>query len=197
MSLTFNDTTNLKGIVQIYEREIRLNQGDVSGNATKLKQFTADANLALDDFFALAIPASGTWQLDDSNQTDYPIIFTDIISGQRDYAFTTDANSNLILDIYKVLVANETGQYHEVYPIDVQSQNAGYGFYNDTNIGGWPNRYDKTANAIFPSKNMMDFESPRTITVGYSTFPTVPVLDASTPLFVFWVMQFSVMPTHY
>lgn len=151
MSLQFNDTTTFKGIVQIYEREIGANQGDISGNTTKLKQFTADCNLSLDDYTAMAIQASGTWQFDDSNQTDYPILTTNLVSGQRDYSFTTDGSSNLILDIYKVLVLQSaTGTvYSELYPVDQQSDMNVQGFTDGQNTTGTPVLYDKTANAIF------------------------------------------------
>src|SRR3990167_11282297 len=103
MSIQFNQTASpYRGLVQFYEKEIGANRADVSGTAEKLAQFTSDVNQALDDFWAIAIPASGTWQLDDSNQTDYPIITTNLVASQRDYSFTTDGSSNLILDIYRV-----------------------------------------------------------------------------------------------
>lgn len=149
MSAVFNDTTNLKGLVQLYEKEIGANQGDVSGNTTKLKEFAAGANQALDDFWAFAIPASGTWQLDDSNQTDYPIITANLVANQRDYSFTVDGSSNLILEIYKVFVANASGIYSEIFPVDVQSEENTSSFTDGQNATGTPTRYDKTSNGIF------------------------------------------------
>lgn len=153
MSLVFNDTSSYKGIVQIYEKEIGANRGDISGDTNKLKEFTADANLAWDDFLVRALKASGTWQFDDSNHTDYPIIFTNLVSGQRDYSFTVDGSSNLILDIYKVMVADASGVYREISPIDQQTPNSNNqntdSFINGQNKTGVPTRYDKTANALF------------------------------------------------
>jgi len=149
MSAVFNDTTNYRGLVQVYEDEIGANLGDVSGNTTKLKKFAADANMALDDFVGMAIQSSGTWQFDDSNHTDYPIITTNLVSGQRDYTFTTDEGGSLILDIYKVLVADASGTFHEVDPVDAQSQKDTSGFWDGANTGGMPVKYDKTANGIF------------------------------------------------
>lgn len=109
-----------------------------------------DINLALSDAMALAFEAGGTWQFDDSNHTDYPIITTSLFSGQRDYAFTTDEQGNLILDIYKVMARiSSTGQYQEIFPIDVQTNNDTESFYDGQNITGLPYRYDKTANGIF------------------------------------------------
>lgn len=151
MSLQFSDTTNLKGIVQIYEKEIGANQGDITGNTAKMKALTADINLTLDDYFAIAIQASGTWQIDDSNHTDYPIITANLVSGQRDYTFTTDENSNLILDIYKVFakVSATSDVYVEIFPRDAQSDSDATGFTDGRNTTGVPYYYDKTANGIF------------------------------------------------
>lgn len=158
MSLVFNDTVTQKGIIQTYEKEAGYNAGDVSGNTTLLKSVTADINLALDDFVEMAIKSSGTWQFDDSNYSDYPIISTDLISGQRDYSFTADEDGNLVLEIFKVLVADPSGVYNEITPIDVQSQSDTSGFYDGRNQTGIPTEYDKTANAIFlnsiPNYNM-------------------------------------------
>ena len=150
MSRVFNDTSTLEGLVQMYELEIGANLGDVSGNTSKLQRFTALTRGAFDSFFAIALPASGTWQLDDSNQTDYPIIKTNIISGQRDYSFTVDASSNLILDIYKVAILQSAAatDYIEIKPVDTQSGKGLATTFNATTTG-IPSSYDKTANGIF------------------------------------------------
>jgi hypothetical protein len=148
MSIQFNDTTTNKGLVQFYEEEIGSSPGDVSGNATKLSQFTARVNTALDRYFAIAIQASGKWQLDSSNHSDYPFIETDLISGQRDYSFLTDGSGNMILDIYKVMVKDAGGVYQEIYPVDQQTEDVA-SFYDDNNTTGQPSRYDKTGNGIF------------------------------------------------
>ncbi len=155
MSLVFNDTVNYKGIVQTYEKEAGFNLGDVSGNVQKLKSFTADCNMAMDDYLRLALKASGTWQFDDSNHTDYPIIYTDLVSGQQDYTFTIDGSENLILDIYKVVIRDQNGYGREIYPVDVQSidGNNRYfrtaDFYDGQVHSGTPTCYDKTGNGIF------------------------------------------------
>ncbi len=149
MSRVFNSTSNLNGLVQKYEKEIGLNYGDVSGSDTALKEFAAEVNSCLDDFTRLAINSSGTWQFDDSNQTDYPIIKTNLVSGQRDYSFTVDGSGNLILDIYKVMVLPSATStlYQEMIPIDQQSNSSGIDQENTTT--GVPEAYDKTANGIF------------------------------------------------
>lgn len=133
----------------MYERELGFKRGDISGNTNRLKEFAADANSAFDDFLAIAIRSNGTWQYDDSNHTDYPIITTDLVSGQRDYPFTTDETNNLILDIFRVFVKNTNGVYCEVYPVDAQSTQYVPTLTNGLDTEGTPCRYDKTANGFF------------------------------------------------
>lgn len=152
----FNDTANLTGLVQGYEDAIGAQPGDVSGNTIALKKFAARANSALADYWGIALQAEGTWQLDDSNHKqpdgitgNYPIITTNLVAGQRDYSFTTDASGNLILDIYRVMAADASGTFRTLMPVDVQSQNDMDTFYDGRDSAGTPTRYDKTANGIF------------------------------------------------
>lgn len=109
---------------------------------------TRDINLALDRVFALIFQVGGTWQFDDSNHTDYPIITTNIVSGQRDYTFTSDEAGNLILDVQKVFVSDENGLFREVTPVDVPS-GAPANYWDGLNTTGQPNSYEKNANGIF------------------------------------------------
>ena len=151
MSLQFSDTSTYKGIVQVAERELGLDRGTISGNTAKLKDFTVDVNLAWDDYLSIALPASGEWQYDDSNHGDYPIIKTNLVDGQRSYIFTTDENSNLILDVYKVLILPSATAtlYEEIYPIDQQTRDHAPDITSENTAEGIPYRYDKTANGIF------------------------------------------------
>ncbi len=151
MSIQFNDTTNYKGLVQIYEKECGFKRGDISGDSTRLKELTADINLTWDDYLSIALTASGKWQFDDSNQTDYPIIKTNLVSGQRDYTFTTDEGGNLILDIYKVAILPSASStlYQEINPIDQQSDNEAADIVAESTATGVPYTYDKTANGFF------------------------------------------------
>ena len=167
MSKVFSDTTNKNGIIQGIERNLYGNDGDgrISGNAVLLAQFTDDVNSALDKVLSIIFQSDGTWQFDDSGHTDYPIITTDLVSGQRDYSFVSDENGNLILDIYKVLIKTPEGVFNDMDSVDVQTdasrQNTERGsgrtgltndlspFYDGRDAGGTPYRYDKTANAIF------------------------------------------------
>ena len=151
MSLQYSDTTNKNGLVQEVERELGLDYAVISGNTTKLKEVTVAINRALDDYTALALRASGTWQFDDSNHTDFPIIKTNLVDGQRSYIFTSDEGGNLILDIHKVLVLPSATAtlYEEIYPIDQQTKDNGGDIVTESTSEGVPFTYDKTANGIF------------------------------------------------
>lgn len=148
MSLQFSNTTSKNGIIQIIERNCGFNDGEISGNSTRLAQFTGEVNLAVDDLFGFLFPPGDKWQLDDSNHTDYPIIFTNLVSGQRDYSFTTDENGNYILDIYKVMAADANGVFHELEMQDQQGQSAST-FTDGQNSSGTPTRCELTGNGVF------------------------------------------------
>ena len=151
MSLVFSDTSTYKGLVQLYEQEIGVTVGSVSGSTTKLKQFTADVNIALDSFLNIALKAEGEWQFDDTNHTDYPERTMTLTSGTRRYAltsFTADAGTNLMLQIYKVFVKDTNGVYIEIDPVNVQSDSDTDSFTDGNAVSGIPNRYDKTGNYI-------------------------------------------------
>jgi len=149
MSLQFSNTTTKGGMIQVLERNLKLDDGAISGNATLFKKMTSDINLGLAKVWALIFASNDTWQWDDTNYEDYPIITTDLVDGQRDYAFLTDNSGALVLDIYKVMVKNHDGVYMEIYPVDVQSEENTADIYDGRNIEGIPYRYDKTANGIF------------------------------------------------
>jgi hypothetical protein len=166
MSLQFN--TGSKGIIQQIERQLGLGVGYISGDSTRLAEWTADINLALDKVFHIIFNADGRWQFDDSNHTDYPIITTNIVSAQRDYSFTVDEDSHLILAIDRVFYrSSTTNPYYELFPIDVQtdSENDISTFVDGLNTQGQPTRYDKTANGIF-----LDMVPPDNVTSGLKIY---------------------------
>lgn len=160
MSLQFNDTTNFKGLVQMYEKEIGATRGTVSSNTNLLKEFTADANLAIDDYITIAIQSSGKWKIDDSNHTKYPEITADLSTTARDYEFITDEQGNRILDIYKVYAKETGGAYKLLTAYDADTEAQSSSFTDGLNATGVPSKYDKYANSIvldvFPSTNVTD-----------------------------------------
>lgn len=147
MSLAFSNTTNKNGIIQQIERNLNFSDGYISGNTLRLQQFTADINTALDKVFSIIFEVGGTWQFDDSNHTDYAIITTNIVSGQRDYSFTNDGSGNLVLEVMKVFCEDENGLFREMAPQDVPSGSSS-NYWDGLNTTGQPNSYDKLSNAV-------------------------------------------------
>lgn len=108
---------------------------------------TVDVNSALNWFFILANYAAGNWRpVDDTNQTDYPVVYFDLVSGQQDYSFTVDEQGNQILDIEKVRIKDPNGKFFTLRQIDKDEITDGE---LDTTISGTPSRYYLTANGIF------------------------------------------------
>jgi len=150
MSLQFSDTTNKNGILQQIESAVDFNDGDITEDTTLLAKFTGDVNLAVDEVTAMILSADESRQIDDYNHTKYPIITLDLVSGQRDYSFTSDEQSNLIVHIYKVMVADEGGVLQTIENINQQEADTRYDSFNDgQDTGGKPTRYDKTSDGIF------------------------------------------------
>jgi len=143
MSLTYTQVVS----------QIRKRTGNTTTDDYSASDLTTDINLAYDRVLSLIFKADGRWQFDDSNQTDYPIITTNLVSGQRDYSFTTDENGNLVLDIYKVMIKDANGVYVELLPVDQQSrdsiENPIMSMVDGRDLTGQPNKYDKSANSIF------------------------------------------------
>lgn len=148
MSIQFSNTITKAGILQRIEDTCGFNDGDITGNTVRLAKFTAKVNSAFDEVISTAIRSSGTWQYDDTNHPDYPIITTDIVSDQRDYSFTVDGSGNLILDIYKVVITLPDGSEKEIKPVDRNTPNNNTDSF-ETSDEGTPWRYDKLANGIF------------------------------------------------
>lgn len=112
-----------------------------------LLDMTVDINQALGDYCLLAIGAEGRWQFDDTNQTDYPIIYTDITAGVQDYVFLTDAHGNQILDIYKVNLKTPTGVWTNLTQRDILDQEDRN--KEDLTTTGIPTEFDLIANGVF------------------------------------------------
>lgn len=138
MSLTFTE------IVNKIDKEAKSNS-----SSFPLADKVVEINQGMDEVLTNIFEVGGTWQFDDSNHTDYPIIKTDLVAGQRDYQFVGDANNYLVLEIQKVLCATEDGVFQEMKPVDQQSDVGMHNFWDGQNVQGTPYRYDKTANSIF------------------------------------------------
>lgn len=149
--MQFNDTTNKSGIIQTMERILYGEDayGVITGNATKLKTATSEVNQALAHALSVIFETDGTFQFDDSNHTADPIVYTNLVSGQRDYHFLLDEQSNPILEIHKVAILPSATAtlYQELTPMDeLMGDND---ILAESTATGVPTRYGKLSNGIF------------------------------------------------
>lgn len=162
--MQFSDTTNKTGLIELLEDLTDTNSA--SSSSYSLAKKTRDINSAFAQFKMLADRASGTWENDDTNQTDYPIVKLNLVSGQRDYPFTVDGSStpNQILDVYRVECAvNSSGLLQELYPFDQSEETSSLAYLASTT--GIPYRYDKLANSIWLDQ-VPNFSSTASTTSG-------------------------------
>lgn len=147
--MPFSDTTNRTGLIELLEDLTTTQSATTSSYPLATK--TRDINNAYSQFMSLAIESCGKWQIDDTNQTDYPIIFFDIVSGQDNYAFNLDENSNQILQISKLRIKDTNGKWFETTQIDRTDFDISQ--YQD--VTGTPEYHDITSNGIifYPTPN--------------------------------------------
>lgn len=144
--MQFSDTTNRTGIVELLED--LTNTQSATDSSYPLATKTRDINNAFANYNMIAQKSSGGWESDDTNQVDYPVITTNLVSGQQDYSFTTDEQGNQILDIYRVEIADATGIFTHVLPLD-ENELRGTSLTEFMKTSGTTIFYRKTANGIF------------------------------------------------
>ena len=149
--MKFSDSTNRDGIIQMIER----NTGTQSTTSSSypLKAKTQDVNDTLGYFALLAIKAAGRFQWDDTNQTDFPTITTNLVSGQSDYTAVYDGAStpNQILDIREVRIKDANGEWKGLKAIDKEEDDIN----QYQGVTGEPVAFDVDSNGIilYPTPN--------------------------------------------
>src|ERR1035437_5899283 len=120
MALQFSDTSSSKnGIIQECESQVfgDNSYGRISGDTNLLATFTRYINEALNRVVNLIMTADGRWQFDDTNNTDFPIATTNLVttlgSEQQDYTFDIT-----MLRILRIEVMDNTGAWRKLTPID-------------------------------------------------------------------------------
>lgn len=151
--MQFSNTSDRTGIVELLEDYTNTQSSTTSSYPLKSK--TRDINLAYAWYFLLAIKSSGRWQVDDTNQTDYPIITFNLVSSQDNYAFTDDGSTpaNQILDFYSLRIKDASGVWKTLDSIDRVEDKSLIDSYQGTT--GTPEKYDITSNGIifYPTPN--------------------------------------------
>jgi hypothetical protein len=100
----------------------------------------------LDTITGYAIGADRRFQWDDSNHTKLPIGTTNLVANQSDYSFLTDEQGNSIMNLNRIDLLDEYGNYRKLIPFDEANVEIALDeIYKDT---GTPEYYDKIADNI-------------------------------------------------
>lgn len=143
--LQFSDTTNKSGIIEVIAR--MTGTTNATSSSYPLLDKTVDINLALSNFLNIANKAAGKNQpVDDTNHTDYPVVYADITSGVQDIVITLDANGNQIQNIYKVIMTKPDGTKLVLTQVDITDADD---YFTIDATTGIPTTYDLSANGIF------------------------------------------------
>jgi hypothetical protein len=111
--MKYSDTTTKSGIIQTIEELCDLGDAYISGDTTRLRQFTARINRIANRVWHTIFSFTGMWEFDDNNQSDFPFASTDLVVGQRRYALPEEA-----LTIRRVEILNESNDWFEITPLD-------------------------------------------------------------------------------
>jgi hypothetical protein len=133
-SIPFSNTTTKGGIIQLCEFNCGLGDAGISGNSTRLKQFTALANIAMSEIWHLIFSCSSGWIYDDSNQTDLPQATQNLSAGTAKYALPSGA---LVID--RIEVMDSSGNYRKLKAIDAREIDIAIDELRDTD--GLPQYY--------------------------------------------------------
>src|SRR5574343_851871 len=136
INMVFSDTTTSQGLYQ--DAQFLVSQNSTS---FRIEDFTRMANKAMDEITSIILGADGTWQWDDTNQTDLPIGTTNLVSSQTDYSYDND-----YIVITQMDCKDPSGNWIKLKPIDEGS----YDQPLDEVFGsGTPEYYDKKGSSIF------------------------------------------------
>jgi len=106
--MQFSNTSTKQGLLQDCEFWTNLGDGGITGNSFLKSQFTNRINRRHEMAMARLGLASRLSQSDDTNYTNQPFSYFDIVSGVNDYQFLQDADGNSISDITAVLILQST-----------------------------------------------------------------------------------------
>jgi hypothetical protein len=135
-----------------------------SSSSYPIADLTRNINRAYDRTVSLIMQADGRWQWDDTNNTDYPIATTALVSGQKDYTLSVTH-----LKILRVEVKDTNGDWIVLDPMDPKDTDEAISSFLDTD--SLPLYYDKIAHSIFlyPSP---DYSQAASLKVFYQRGPS-------------------------
>lgn len=115
--MQFNDTTDLKGLIQECEFWTGLQNGGISGDSNTLKVFTRLINKAYHQTVADILEVMDEWDFDDPNHADTGFMKTyDLVSGTQYIDLGLDSK---ILKVKRCEVMLDGSNWHKAEPMDI------------------------------------------------------------------------------
>ena len=152
--MQFYDATNKQGIAQEIDRLC-----DSTDTSYTRVDKTSRVNNALEELVSDIINADGTWQFDDTNQTDLPIGTFNLVEGQETYSLPSFASGFLQIEAIEIL-DSDGNTYRRIKAIDINELPGKLGpdeYFGVTSAGnpqiGYPQWYDLQGDTItlYPS----------------------------------------------
>ncbi len=131
--MQFYDATNKRAICQKIDRLC-----DSDDTSYPRLNKTAEVNDALEQIVGWIINADGTWQWDDTNNTDFPTGTQTLVSGQSVYSF-----NDKFLQLLEVQIKDKEGNWYILPPIDQKEYSDTAPLEQDFSTSGLPQYYDK------------------------------------------------------
>jgi hypothetical protein len=97
-------------------------------------------NEAYEQVVGWLINADGTWQFDDTNNTDLPIGTQTLVAGQSAYTF-----NDKFLQLLEVQIKDDEGNFRIIQPIDQREYSDESPLEEDFETNGFPQYYDKVS----------------------------------------------------
>lgn len=169
--MEYSNVTNKNGLLQDCEFFTNLGDAGITGDALLKAQFTSRLNNWYQTAVTLIIDANDGFDFDDPNHTDYPILTTPFVAGQRDYTIPL---SEKVLKLKRMDVTFNGNDYYKAEPFDINE--SGLGFGNDTITDG---RFSKTEPMYDPQYN------------SYFVYPLASQadVDSGAEMIVQWVRE--------
>lgn len=152
--MVFSNTSTNEGLIQSCEWWAGFEYGDISGDSALLKVFTGRLNRRLDYYMGMLGANSRYSTIDDTNFTDQPFAYFEIVEGQHDYEFKKDEDGNDISDITAVLIikSETTNEYEKIDKLTLDDKDAELIMSPNASETGVPSGFIERNNTIFFDK---------------------------------------------
>jgi len=117
--MQYSNTTTKDGLIQDCEFWTNLADAGISSNATLLAKFNGRINSWYHKVVTMILESQDEWDYDDSNHTDFPILTTNLVASQQDYAIPV---SEKVFKVKRVEVTYDGTNWYKAEPMDINER---------------------------------------------------------------------------